>query len=176
VKQIAVLINPTIAMLQLGLQKLPQAERPLGVGLVVIEASKPDQFETALEAAQKQGAEAIDVWNGPMVFTNSARIVGLAAHYQLPEIYWDRGSVVGGGLMSYAPRLSMRAKTLSCWHKYLDEFPSDRGRGPRCFNGLPYHCGVPQRKIVCQQIRGIPFEYFLDPAAYLKPGARWVNS
>jgi hypothetical protein len=36
--------------------------------------------------------------------------------------------------------------------------------------------GFPQIKIVCQQIRGIPFECFLDPAAYLKLGARWVNS
>jgi putative ABC transport system substrate-binding protein len=98
VKQIAVLFNPAIAMHQLALQKLPQAERLLGVGLVAVEASRPDQFETAFEAAQKQGAEAIDVWNGPMIFTNSARIVGLAA-----EIYWDRGYVVGGGLMSYGP-------------------------------------------------------------------------
>jgi putative tryptophan/tyrosine transport system substrate-binding protein len=90
-------------MHQLALQKLPQARRQLGVNLVVVEASKPDQFETAFETAHKQGAEAIDVWNGPMVFTNSARIAGLATHYQLPEIYWDRGYVVGGGLMSYGP-------------------------------------------------------------------------
>ena len=26
-------------------------------------------------------------------------------------------------------------------------------RSPRCFNGLRYHCGFPQVKIVCQQIR-----------------------
>ena len=31
-------------------------------------------------------------------------------------------------------------------------------------------------KIVRQQIRGIPLECFLDPAARLEPGARWVNS
>jgi len=103
VEQIAVLVNPTTAMHQLALQKLPRARGELGVKLVVVEASKPDQFETAFETAHKQGAEAIDVWNGPLVFTNSARIVGLAAHYQLPEIYWDRGYVVGGGLMSYGP-------------------------------------------------------------------------
>jgi putative ABC transport system substrate-binding protein len=103
VEQIAVLINPTTAMHQLALQKLPDARGELGVKLVVVEASKPDQFETAFETAHKQGAEAIDVWNGPLVFTNSARIVGLAAQYQLPEIYWDRGYVAGGGLMSYGP-------------------------------------------------------------------------
>src|SRR5215469_10227045 len=28
-----------------------------------------------------------------------------------------------------------------------------RGRNQRCFNGLPYHCGFPQVRIVCQQIR-----------------------
>src|SRR5215467_8772713 len=28
------------------------------------------------------------------------------------------------------------------------------GGNPRCFNGLPYHCGFPQVRIVCQQIRG----------------------
>ena len=45
----------------------------------------------------------------------------------------------------------------------LDECPPDRDRNPRCFNGLPYRCGFPQVKIVCQQIRGIPFECFATP-------------
>jgi putative tryptophan/tyrosine transport system substrate-binding protein len=101
--RIAVLVNPTAAMHQLALQKLPEAERLLGVKLVVVEASKPDQFETAFEMAHRQGAEAIDVWNGPLVSINSATIVKLAAQYKLPEIYWDRSYVLGGGLMSYGP-------------------------------------------------------------------------
>ena len=70
----------------------------------------------------------------------------------------------------------MRAKTLSCWHKYLDECPP----GETEINAISMACcatvGFPQIKIVCQQIRGIPFECFLDPAACLEPGARWVNS
>src|SRR5215472_4381037 len=36
----------------------------------------------------------------------------------------------------------------------MDECPPDRSRNPRCFNGLPYHTGFPQVRIVCQQIRG----------------------
>jgi hypothetical protein len=36
----------------------------------------------------------------------------------------------------------------------------DRGRNPRCFNGLPYRCEFPQVKIVCQQIRGHSFHNF----------------
>ena len=53
------------------------------------------------------------------------------------------------------PGGSLRAKTLSCWHQYLDECPPDRSRNPRCFNGLPYHCGFPQVRIACRQIRGV---------------------
>src|SRR6516162_11957210 len=65
-------------------------------------------------------------------------------------------------MMSMTARRSLGSgvspgKTLSCWHQYLDECPPDRGRNPRCFNGLPYRCEFPQIKIVCQQKRGIPF-------------------
>jgi putative tryptophan/tyrosine transport system substrate-binding protein len=96
------------------------------VGLVVVEASKPDQFETAFETAQKRGAEAIDVWNGPMIFVNSARIVELAAHYQLPEIYWDRSYVARGGLMSYGP------STIDLWRGaavYVDKILKGQNPG-----------------------------------------------
>ena len=62
-------------------------------------------------------------------------------------------SGVGNGQAAPPRRLSP-GKTLSCWHQYLDECPPDRGRNPRCFNGLPYRCEFPQVKIVCQQIRG----------------------
>ena len=34
------------------------------------------------------------------------------------------------------------------------ETSMNRGRNQRCVNGLPYHCGFPQVRIVCQQIRG----------------------
>jgi putative ABC transport system substrate-binding protein len=63
--RIAVLVDPMMAMHQLELRKLPETGRQLGVELVVIEAGKPDQFETAFEKARTQSAEAIHVWNGP---------------------------------------------------------------------------------------------------------------
>ena len=101
--RIAVLINPTEKMHQLALQKLPEAGRLLGVELVVVEASEPDQFEAAFEKAHAQGAEAIHVWNGPLVFRHSAEVAGLAERYRLPAIYFARQYVLDGGLMSYAP-------------------------------------------------------------------------
>ena len=100
----AVLINPTCQMHQLALPKLPEARRVLGVELIVVEASTSDQYETTFAKAHAQGAEAIHIWNGPLVFTNSAKIVGLAARYQLPAMYFAPHYVVNGGLVSYAPR------------------------------------------------------------------------
>ncbi len=101
--RIAVLMDPAMAMHRLMLPELPEIERQLGVKLVVVEASKPDQFETAFETAHAQGAEAIHVWNGPLVVIHSAELVELAARYGLPAMFLERQQVLKGGLVSYGP-------------------------------------------------------------------------
>jgi putative tryptophan/tyrosine transport system substrate-binding protein len=101
--RIAVLINPTEKMHQLALQRLPDTARLLGLEVVIVEASEPDQFAIAFESAHRQGAEAIHVWNGPLVFRHSAEIADLAARYKLPAMYFARQYVLDGGLISYAP-------------------------------------------------------------------------
>jgi len=103
--RIAVLINPTNPLHPRELPKLPEIGRLLGVELVVVEASKPDQFETAFETAHTQGAEAIMVFGDPLTFTQSAKVVGLAARYRLPAMYLNPRNVRDGGLMSYGPTL-----------------------------------------------------------------------
>jgi putative ABC transport system substrate-binding protein len=75
----------------------------LSVQVLIVEASKPDQYEEAFEAAHTQGAEAIYVVSDPLTGTHSARIVGLAARYRLQAIYLDRQNVLDGGLLSYGP-------------------------------------------------------------------------
>ena len=104
--RIAVLINPTNPIHQREQAKLPEIGRLLGVELVVVEASKPDQLETAFETAHTQGAEAIHVFGDPLIFIHSAKVVGLAARYRLPAMYLDRRNVLDGGLMSYGPNTS----------------------------------------------------------------------
>jgi putative ABC transport system substrate-binding protein len=101
--RIAWLFNPTNPAYQLSPPKLPEIGRLLGVELVIVEASKPDQFETAFETARAQGAEAIWVSGDPLMSTYSAKVVELAARYQLPAMYLDRRNVLNGGLMSYGP-------------------------------------------------------------------------
>ena len=101
--RIAVLVNPAEKMHQIALQRLPEAGQSLGLEFVIVEASEPDQFATAFEKAHAQGADAIHVWNGPLVFRHSVEVVGLAARYNLPAMYFDRRYVLDGGLISYAP-------------------------------------------------------------------------
>jgi putative ABC transport system substrate-binding protein len=99
--RIAVLIDPTMSAHQLELRRLPEAGRQLGVELIIVEASKPDQYETAFEKAYAQGAEAIHVLNGPLPIFHSAEITKLAARYRLPAMYLERRYVDDGGLLSY---------------------------------------------------------------------------
>jgi putative tryptophan/tyrosine transport system substrate-binding protein len=102
--RIAVLINPTNPMHQRELPKFPEIGRQLGVEVIVVEASKPDQLETAFETAHTQGAEAIYVFGDPLLGIHSAKVVGLAARYRMPAIYFSQGHVRDGGLMSYGPK------------------------------------------------------------------------
>jgi putative ABC transport system substrate-binding protein len=39
----------------------------------------------------------------PLIFIHSAKVVELAAHYELPAMYTNRRNVQNGGLMSYGP-------------------------------------------------------------------------
>jgi putative ABC transport system substrate-binding protein len=86
---------------QLILRTLPEVGRQLGVELIIVEASRPDQYEAAFEKAHAQGAEAINVFNGPLPYFHSAEIAKLAARYRLPAIYVERRYVKDGGLLSY---------------------------------------------------------------------------
>jgi ABC-type uncharacterized transport system substrate-binding protein len=100
--RIAVLANPTSLGHQRGKPLLIEAARLLGVELVIVEASMPDQLETAFETAHTQGAEAIHIPGDPLIITHSTKIVGLSARYRLPAMYTGRGHVVrDGGLMRY---------------------------------------------------------------------------
>jgi putative ABC transport system substrate-binding protein len=116
--RIAVLINPVNPIHRREQAKLPEFGRLLGVELLVVEASKPDQIETAFETAHTQGAEAIHVFGDALIARHSAKVVGLAASYQLPAMYLLRQWVLDGGLISYGPNF------LDSWRRagtYVDK-------------------------------------------------------
>ena len=101
--RIAVLINPTNPLHPRDRARLAEFGPQLGVELVVVEASKPDQLETAFEAAHTQGTEGILALGDPLFLIHRAKVVGLAARYRLPAMYLNQRNVQDGGLMSYGP-------------------------------------------------------------------------
>jgi putative tryptophan/tyrosine transport system substrate-binding protein len=116
--RIAVLLNPTNPVHPPELPKLPEIGRLLEVELFVVEASKPDQFETAFETAHTQGAAAIHVLGDPLFLIQRAKVVGLAARYRMPAMYLNPLFVQDGGLMSYGPNM------VGLWHRaaaYVDK-------------------------------------------------------
>jgi len=108
--RIAVPINPKNPLHQRGLAELPEIGKRLGVALVVVEASAPDQFEPAFETAHAQGAEAIQIWGDPLVAAQSVEIVAVAARHRLPAGYLLRRNVLDGGLLSLGPDLADRRR------------------------------------------------------------------
>ena len=101
--RIAVLFNPTNPGIQRERAKLPDIGRLLEVEFLVVEASKPDQFEMAFETAHMQGADAINVFGDPLFVVQRAKLVQLAARYRMPAMYHNPVTVRDGGLIAYGP-------------------------------------------------------------------------
>ena len=113
--RIGMLVNPTNAMHRILVpQEIPEAARRLGVQIVTVEASTPDEIEPAINAAVAQRAEALFIQADPVWNSPPERLPQIVARTGLPAIYFLRASVEAGGLISYGPDflvLSRRAAT-----------------------------------------------------------------
>src|SRR5262245_51687161 len=79
--------------------------RSLGVGLQVVEARTPGDFEGAFATMASQKADALIVLVSPMFNGERAQIVQRAASGRLPAIYEWMLFVESGGLISYGANL-----------------------------------------------------------------------
>jgi putative tryptophan/tyrosine transport system substrate-binding protein len=98
---IAGLIDPT--NLSNEASQLASAARRLGVRLVVVNATRAGELESAFAKLKMEGAGALLVSADPKMFTLKNEIVALTKRYAIPTIYIDRTVVRAGGLMSFGP-------------------------------------------------------------------------
>ena len=75
----------------------------LGVAVHPLRVREAADFEGAFETFVTERMEAVLVVSGSVILANHARVAGLAAHHRLPAMYFGRGFVEAGGLMSYGP-------------------------------------------------------------------------
>jgi putative ABC transport system substrate-binding protein len=106
ISRIAVLSNPTNAVVLPQMKETKVAARALSVQLQPLEVRGVEEFETVFQSATKERAGALLTLDDSFIFTHRARIVKLAAKNRLPAIYGFREFVEDGGLMSYAANLS----------------------------------------------------------------------
>jgi putative ABC transport system substrate-binding protein len=98
---IAVLLNPASPHAELLVQRLREATRSLGLGLVVMKASAASELEDGFATMVQQGAGALLVPNDPSMIGWAEQIAALAARHAIPTMFGNRVNVVAGGLMSY---------------------------------------------------------------------------
>jgi putative ABC transport system substrate-binding protein len=74
---------------------------------MLVNASRPSEFETAFAELVQQRADALVVSSAVSLLTDPDQIVALAARHAVPAIYALRASMAVGGLIGY-------------WTNYLD--------------------------------------------------------
>jgi putative ABC transport system substrate-binding protein len=104
VTRMAVFVTP--GGLALSWTEMEAAARELGVQLQFLEVRGADEFESAFNAATREGAGALLVLPAALFAFNERRIAALAAESRLPAIFWRRLFAEAGGLMAYGPSLA----------------------------------------------------------------------
>jgi len=112
-KLIALLIKPDSMpdeARQARLQEADASARRLGVGLRVVAARGPEDFDRAFFEMSKARADALMVFLTPVYSLALQRIAELAANNRLPAISEARDFAHAGGLMTYGPNFSDMAR------------------------------------------------------------------
>jgi putative ABC transport system substrate-binding protein len=103
VSRVAILMNPDNASNTIFLKQTQLATQQLGIELHASNARRPDDIEKAFAAATSQHADALIVFDDPVLWSYRQQIVSLAAAQRLPAMYGYSDFVDVGGLISYGP-------------------------------------------------------------------------
>ena len=103
---IAAIINPTRAVAEAQAAEVRSAASTAGVKVIVLYASRNEDFETAFAQAAREGAGAIQVCADPYFFSQRESLVEIAGRHGIPTMYEWREFPQAGGLMSYGTDLA----------------------------------------------------------------------
>jgi putative ABC transport system substrate-binding protein len=102
---VALLVNPNGPQTMEQVRDMQEATRALGLRLHTVKASKESELDAAFAEARQSNAQALIVASDNLFIGLREAIVALAASHALPAMYFERESVVSGGLMSYSASL-----------------------------------------------------------------------
>jgi putative ABC transport system substrate-binding protein len=100
--RLAVLWNPTSAVMRSYWNVMKASAPALHIELQSLEVQDPNELEGAFDAMTRQHADGLLVLaDSFLTFVYRARLTELAAKHKLPTIYGDSRFIEAGGLMSY---------------------------------------------------------------------------
>jgi putative ABC transport system substrate-binding protein len=103
---IAVLLNPNFSEAETQLKVVQTAAERLGQQIRVLNAGSEAEIDRAFAELNQHRTKALLVVSDPFFFGVRDKLIGLAARYAIPTIYFVREFTVEGGLMSYGASLS----------------------------------------------------------------------
>jgi ABC-type uncharacterized transport system substrate-binding protein len=105
--KIALLIVPGNPLHRLIVaEDAPSTARRLGVTLLIVEATTPEELDAAFASAAAQHVDAIVDLGDILTNQQAPRVTALAAKHRLPASYLYRQSANEGGLIAYGPSLT----------------------------------------------------------------------
>jgi putative tryptophan/tyrosine transport system substrate-binding protein len=105
ISRIALLWNPQNASNRVQFEHVEAGVRALGLRLLSVQVSGPDEIDVAFAAMMKQRPDALMVTADAVQQRFVDQIVRFAAAQRLPTMYQVKENVVEGGLISYGPSL-----------------------------------------------------------------------
>ena len=106
---IGLLVNPGNPNAKSHREHAETAAQALGLRLALFTAGSPGEIEPAFAMGRQKGVGALLVGDDPMFDVENSRLVGAAAHYKIPTMYYVRDFVMSGGLLSYGPSFAEMA-------------------------------------------------------------------
>ena len=112
ITRIGTLTNPDNPAALASWRVIESAAPGMNLKVEMIDVRKPEELEQGLEAAAKNGVDALIIGLETLAQANQNQILEFAAQKRLPAVYAARGFVEAGGLLSYGvfyPNMYYRA-------------------------------------------------------------------
>jgi putative ABC transport system substrate-binding protein len=99
--RVTVLVNPNNPTHAEYFERVKATEKTNGATISLFQASLASEVEAAFAAMKRERTEALVVLGDPFFASQATRIAELAKDQHLLTMFWTRGLVESGGLMSY---------------------------------------------------------------------------
>src|SRR6478672_3862037 len=104
ITSVGLLVNPNNPNAVPQIKQMEEVTKTLGLPLDTLEASAESDFDSVFRTLRQRN-DALVVSADPFFINHRSQLVGLAAQYAIPTMYYERGFVSVGGLVSYASNL-----------------------------------------------------------------------